>query len=105
MVIDAGPAHWPGTAAPGGFGNAVIAGHRSSHSAPFHDLGELHPGDPIVLSDAAGRQFTYTVTETFVVKPDAMWIADQTPGHTLTLFTCHPIGSAAERLVVRATLG
>lgn len=102
--IDLGPSHWPGTAGPGGFGNAVIAGHRSSHSAPFHDLGNLTPGDPIVLTDTAGRQFVYKVTELFVVKPDAMWIADQTAGHTLTLFTCHPIGSAAERLVVRAAL-
>ena len=102
--IDLGPSHWPGTAAPGGFGNAVIAGHRSSHSAPFHDLGALHAGDAIVLSDASGHAFTYHVTEMFVVNPDAMWITEQRPGHTLTLFTCHPIGSAAQRLVVRATL-
>jgi len=103
--IDLGPSHWPGTAGPGGFGNAVIAGHRNSYTAPFHDLGALHPGDPIVLVDAAGQRFTYHVTELFVVSPDATWIADQAPGHTLTLFTCHPIGSAAQRLVVRATLG
>ena len=102
--IDLGPSHWPGTAAPGGYGNAVIAGHRSSHSAPFHDLGALTAGDAIVLSDQAGHVFTYRVTEMFVVNPDAMWITDQTPGRTLTIFTCHPIGSSAQRLVVRATL-
>jgi sortase A len=102
--IDLGPSHWPGTAAPGGFGNAVIAGHRSSHSAPFHDLGALTTGDSIVLIDNAGRPFTYKVTEMFVVNPDAMWITEQRPGHTLTIFTCHPIGSSAQRLVVRATL-
>ena len=102
--IDLGPSHWPGTAAPGGFGNAVIAGHRSSHSAPFHDLGALSTGDSIILLDDFGRPFTYKVTEMFVVNPDAMWITEQAPGHTLTLFTCHPIGSSAQRLVVRATL-
>ena len=102
--IDLGPSHWPGTGAPGGFGNVVIGGHRSSHSAPFHDLGALHNGDPIVLVDAGGHAFTYTVTEMFVVNPDAMWITEQRPGHTLTIFTCHPIGSSAQRLVVRATL-
>jgi sortase A len=102
--IDLGPSHWPGTAAPGGFGNAVVAGHRSSHSAPFHDLGALQNGDAIELVDASGRTFTYTVTEMFVVNPDAMWITDQRPGHTLTLFTCHPIGSSAQRLVIRAVL-
>jgi sortase A len=102
--IDLGPSHWPGTAAAGGYGNAVIAGHRSSHSAPFHDLGALVAGDAIVLRDQAGRAFTYHVTEMFVVNPDAMWITDQKPGRTLTIFTCHPIGSSAQRLVVRATL-
>jgi sortase A len=48
--------------------------------------------------------FTYHVTEMFVVNPDAMWITDQKPGRTLTIFTCHPIGSSAQRLVVRANL-
>ncbi len=102
--IDLGPSHWPGTAAPGGYGNAVIAGHRSSHSAPFHDLGALVAGDAVALSDQAGHVFTYHVTEMFVVNPDAMWIVDQKPGRTLTIFTCHPIGSSAQRLVVRANL-
>jgi sortase A len=102
--IDLGPSHWPGTAAPGGFGNAVVAGHRSSHSAPFHDLGQLTTGDSIVLIDGLGRPFTYKVTEMFVVNPSAMWITEQRAGHTLTIFTCHPIGSSAQRLVVRATL-
>jgi len=32
MVIDAGPAHWPGTAEFGGWGNVVLAGHRTSHT-------------------------------------------------------------------------
>jgi sortase A len=102
--IDLGPSHWPGTAAPGGEGNTVIAGHRNSHSSPFHDLGNLRPGDTIILLDAGGRAFTYSVTETFVVHPDAVWITEQPPGHMITLFTCHPIGSAAQRLVVRGTL-
>ena len=102
--IDLGPSHWPGTATPGGYGNAVIAGHRSSHSAPFHDLGALVAGDAVVLTDQAGHVFTYKITEMFVVNPDAMWITDQKPGRTLTIFTCHPIGSSAQRLVVRATL-
>ncbi len=102
--IDQGPSHWPGTADPGGEGNVVIAGHRNSHSAPFHDLSDLAPRDLILLVDAYGRSFTYAVTEMFVVAPDAVWITEQTAGHTLTLFTCHPIGSDAQRLVIRAAL-
>ena len=102
--IDFGPSHWPGTAMPGGFGNAVIAGHRNSHTAPFHDAGNLRVGDRITLIDGSGRAFHYAVTEMFVVDPSAVWITEQTPGHTLTLFTCHPLGSSAQRLVIRAAL-
>lgn len=103
--INLGPSHWPGTAGVGGFGNAVIAGHRNSHSAPFHELVNLNPGDTITLVRADGASFTYTITEMFVVDPAAVWITEQTPGHTLTLFTCHPLGSSSQRLVVRAALG
>ena len=102
--IDLGPSHWPGTSDPGGFGNAVIAGHRNSHSAPFHDLANLQTGDTITLVGGFGITYHYTVTEMFVVAPTAMWITEQTPGRTLTIFTCHPLGSSSQRLVVRATL-
>ncbi len=102
--IDLGPSHWPGTAMPGGFGNAVIAGHRNSHTAPFHDAGNLRVGDQITLVDGSGHAFHYAVTEMFVVDPSAVWITEQTPGHTLTLFTCHPLGLSAQRLVIRAAL-
>jgi sortase A len=44
------------------------------------------------------------VTGLQVVPNTALWIVDQHPGRTLTIFTCHPIGSAAQRLIVRAQL-
>ena len=102
-VIDRGPGHWPGTAGPGGWGNVVIAAHRTVHGGPFLRIGELVPGDQIVLRDATGT-FTYAVTGTEVVDPEALWIVDQHEGRTLTLFACHPIGSAAQRLVVHGEL-
>jgi sortase A len=102
-VIDAGVAHWPGTASPGGWGNVVLAGHRSSHTEPFLRNAELTAGDEIVLSDATGT-YSYRVTNVQVVPNTAMWIVDQHPGRTLTIFTCHPIGSSAERLIVQAEL-
>ena len=103
MVIDAGPAHWPGTAAFGAWGNVVLAGHRTSHTEPFLRNAELAPGDDIVLSDPTGS-YHYAVTSVEVVPNTAMWIVDQHPGRTLTIFTCHPIGSSTERLVVHAEL-
>jgi sortase A len=103
MVIDAGPAHWPGTAAFGSWGNVVLAGHRSSHTSPFLRVAELAPGDEIILSDAVGT-YTYHVSRTEVVPNTALSIVDQHPGRALTIFTCHPIGSSAERFVVYAQL-
>ncbi len=103
MVIDAGPAHWRGTAAFGAWGNVVIAGHRSLHTEPFLRNAGLQPGDEIILSDATGA-YWYRVTGNEVVDESALWIVDQHPGRTLTIFTCHPIGSSALRLVTRAEL-
>jgi len=103
MVIDAGPAHWPGTASLGGWGNVVLAGHRTSHTEPFLRNAELTAGDEIILSDGTGT-YRYAVTGVEVVPNTALWIVDQHPGRTLTIFTCHPIGSSAERLVVHAEL-
>jgi sortase A len=103
MVIDAGPAHWPGTAAFGAWGNVVLAGHRTTHTEPFLRVAELNPGDPIILSDAVGT-YTYHVTGIEIVPNTALSIVDQHPGRTLTIFSCHPIGSSAQRIVVHAEL-
>ena len=39
-----------------------------------------------------------------IVKPDALWVVDQTPEATATLFACHPPGSVRERIVVHLAL-
>ncbi len=100
-VIDEGPAHWPGTAMPGGWGNVVVAGHRVTHSHPFRDLDLLAPGDEISFTLPDGSNHTYRMTAQLIVDPSEVWIVDQAPGRTLTLFACHPKGSARQRIVVR----
>ena len=102
-VLNVGPGHWPGTAEPGGYGNTVIAGHRVTHSKPFRNVDKLEVGDDIFVSTAAGR-FNYKVTGTEIVYPKDIWIVDQTPGFRLTLFACHPPGSASQRIVIYAEL-
>ena len=103
VVIDNGPAHWPGTAAFGAWGNVVLAGHRSSRTAPFLRNAELAAGDEILLTDTTGV-YHYSVTSVEVLPATALWIVDQRPGRSLTIFTCNPIGSSVERLVVYADL-
>jgi sortase A len=102
-VLDVGPGHWPGTAAPGGYGNVVVAGHRATRSEPFRHIDDLVPGDTVVVGDATGR-YTYSVTGSEIVAPEAVDIVTQRPGRTVTLFACHPPGSAAHRYVVSGTL-
>ena len=101
--INRGPAHWPGTAMPGRLGNVVVAGHRTTWSSPFRHLDLLEVGDEIRFS-VGGRVAVYQVTETMVVEPEDVWIAQQGPGRIVTLFACHPVGSAAQRIVVRGEL-
>jgi len=106
-----GPGHYPGTAVPGAVGNMVVSGHRTTYGAPFNRLDELHPGDAIVLETRAFF-YTYRVTGTTVVSPDALGETDPVPNHPgqvatqrlLTLTTCNPKYSARTRLVVRALL-
>lgn len=102
-VLDRGPGHWPGTAAPGGYGNVVVAGHRATHSQPFRHIDDLVPGDTVVLADDTGS-YTYSVTGSKVVTPDDVDIVTQRAGHTMTLFACHPPGSATHRYVAFGTL-
>ena len=102
-TLDHGPGHWPGSALPGQIGNMVIAGHRMSHDRPFRDLDLLVPGDEMVLTDATGRH-VYRVVRTEIVEPNALWILDQTPASTATLFACHPKGSTRQRIVVHLEL-
>jgi LPXTG-site transpeptidase (sortase) family protein len=97
-AINRGPSHWPGTAMPGERGNVVVAGHRTTYSRPFWDIHLLEPGDQMVFTTDEGR-FVYELTSTEVVTPESLDIVDQHPGHTATLFACHPRGSARERIV------
>lgn len=103
-----GPGHQPDTASPGGDGNVVVAGHRTTYGAPFYDLDQLEPGDEIHLVDRGGDRHRYVVERDQIVDPDATWVTGEDPldidRPTLTLFTCYPRFSAAQRLVVFAEL-
>ncbi len=106
-----GPGHYPSTQLPGHEGNSAIAGHRTTYGAPFGDLDQLAPGDEIDLATVQGK-FKYKVTDKRVVDPNEVSVLDPIPdparaGHdlaTLTLTTCNPKYSAAQRLIVQARL-
>ena len=115
-----GPGHYPETPLPGQLGNAAIAGHRTTYGQPFNRLDELSPGDEIDVTTLKGAYRYVVDSQTdgdgnpsghIVVQPSQVEVLQPTPDPTrpgldlatLTLTTCNPKFSAAERLVVKAT--
>lgn len=100
--LEQGPGHYPGTSLPGEEGNVAIAGHRTTYAHPFYNLDALAPGDKIYVLTAQGL-FRYTVTGNQLVSPNDTAVLNSVPRQaTLTLTTCNPRYSAAQRLVVTA---
>lgn len=106
-----GPGHYPGTAMPGKVGNFVLSGHRTTYSAPFNRIGELEKGDPIVI-ETKDSWYVYRMTERDIVQPGEVDVIEAVPGRPnaepedslITLTTCHPKYSAAQRLIVHGEL-
>lgn len=100
-----GPGHYPQSPMPCTEGNVAIAGHRTTFLHPFHDLNKLVPGDVIRLRTRSESCAYAVTTPPFAVSPTDSAVVADTPGaFTLTLTTCHPIGSSAQRLIVKAAL-
>ncbi len=98
--LDVGVGHYPGTARPGQEGNFAVAAHRGL----VPDLDGLQAGD-VISVESAGRVYTYTWVESFVVAPEDVWVLDPVADErVLTLTTCHPRYSNAQRLVARFEL-
>jgi sortase A len=98
-----GPGHYPATTFPGLPGTVAIAGHRTTYLAPFRHVDELEHGDRIVVTMPYGR-FTYRVQRTQIVDPDALWVTRDVGYQRLVLSACHPLYSAAQRIIVFARL-
>ncbi|HVE47658.1 MAG TPA: class E sortase [Acidimicrobiales bacterium] len=104
-ALRAGAGHYPDTPLPCEDGNVAIAGHRTTYGKPFANVDRLKVGDTIILETPIGS-CTYEVNKVpFIVNPTNRSVVANTPGeHILTLTTCHPKGSAKERLIISATL-
>jgi sortase A len=98
-----GPGHYPGTPLPGARGTVAIAGHRTTYGAPFRRLDKLARGDRIELEMPYGT-FTYAVDRRRIVPPTATWVTRRVRHDQLILSACHPLYSAAKRIVVFARL-
>jgi LPXTG-site transpeptidase (sortase) family protein len=99
--LSKGPGHYIGTAAPGQAGNVAIAGHRTTHGAPFNALGHLVHGDRILLTTTSGKHLLYIVSGVpQTVAPNDVAVLNYFGDNRITLTTCTPEFSATQRLVV-----
>ena len=96
-----GPGHYPETPLPGQRGTVGIAGHRTTHGAPFRTIDKLKRGDRVLVEMPYGT-YTYRVEKTRIVKPTEVSVKRKVAYDRLILSACHPLYSAAERLVVFA---
>jgi sortase A len=98
-----GPGLIAGTTLPGRHGTTAIAGHRTTYGAPFRHLDALGRGDAITLRLPYGT-FRYTVEDQRIVQPRDLSVLRRVGHGRLVLSACHPLFSAARRIVVFARL-
>jgi len=96
-----GPGHYPETPLPGDRGTAAIAGHRTTYGAPFRNIDDLKRGQVITLDMPDGR-FIYRVEGTRIVDDQDLSVLDPVGYRRLMLSACHPLYSAAQRVIVYA---
>jgi sortase A len=96
-----GPGHYPETPLPGDPGTTAIAGHRTTYGAPFRNIDDLTRGDRIVVDMPDGR-FIYRVERITIVDDQDRSVLDPVGYRRLMLSACHPLYSAAERVIVFA---
>jgi LPXTG-site transpeptidase (sortase) family protein len=104
-TVDKGVWRRPKTSTPDKDSNTVLVGHRFSYSDPatFYNLDKMKTGDRFTLFWDK-TEYIYEVTGTKVVPPTAIEVESPTKDHTLTMYTCTPIWTAANRLVVTSNL-
>jgi|GEM_PF-562800 len=105
-------AGWHETSAKVGVpGNTVLNGHNTARGEVFRYLYKLEPGATILIDAEDGTTYTYTVSEKLILREagqpidvrlqNAQYILP-TDDERLTLVTCHPYGSLANRLLIIA---
>jgi sortase A len=98
--------HYPDTQLPGEIGNFATAAHRQSYGAPYREIEQIVAGDSLIV-ETADAYLVYEVTDTEIVHPSQVGVIAPVPNEPgvaptermITLTTCHPLFSAAERWI------
>lgn len=106
-----GIGHYPGTQMPGDVGNFAVAAHRTTYGAPFSKIAELRVGDKIYVQ-TKDAFYTYVFRNRETVSPRGVGVLDPVPQKSnvdptsrfLTMTSCNPKFSAAERMIAYSVL-
>jgi LPXTG-site transpeptidase (sortase) family protein len=103
VINNGGTWRRPNASLPTENNNTVIVGHRfyGNNVSTFYHLDKVLPGQKLALY-WEGKEILYEVTETKVVEATAVEIEAKTLERRLTIYTCHPVWTAKNRLVVIA---
>ena len=109
-ALDQGAVHVEDTGFPwDAEANVYIAGHRLGYPGTgsflqFRDLNKLENGDEMIIEDANGTTYRYTVFKKMTVAPDAYHVTAPVPGkNIISLQTC-TLPDYSERLIVQGEL-
>lgn len=102
-MLNKGVWHQSGTGAPDTGGNMVLSGHRFTYGGPavFYHLDKVSVGDKIIIYWQKQR-FEYEVKAIKEVPPTAVEVIAPTEEPRLTIYTCTPLVTAKNRLVIQA---
>lgn len=98
--------HYPTSQMPGAVGNFAVASHRTSYGANFGHINDLQVGDHIFVETADGW-YQYSFRNLQYVRPTGIGVLDPVPEQAgiqptdrmMTLTSCNPLFSAAERII------
>lgn len=115
-ALRAGAGHYPNTPLPGEKGNVAIAGHRTTYGKPLNRIDEMGVGTKIrletplatynyrVIGHPSGVSGACPNGACWITHPNDWGVVAPTDEAILTLTSCHPKGSAAQRIILRAEL-
>ena len=101
QVADWSVGHLSTTPNPGAAGNGAYAAHDDIKGEIFKRVGELAPGDKILLY-TRHSVVSYIVTRQLTVDPSNISPLNPTAAPTITLISCAPYWVDTQRLIVQA---
>lgn len=105
-LLDQGIWHRPHSSTPDKGGNTVFVAHRFQYTSgpnTFYHLEKVALGETITVI-WEGVVYEYEVADIQIVGPNEMWVEEDTSESIITLYTCTPLWTAEQRLVVRGKL-